>query len=99
MDNIYHLKPKGGKIERAIINSVNFLIDIVFETIVKPNGKRLDDTIDDTEKIKVESEGNYETLLDTQFELNKAKDELVDEMESRIDLEFRVSKLEDSIGG
>ncbi len=95
-NSIYHLEPQGSIIERAIINVLNFLTDIVTETIVKPNGDKLDKNVKDTEKLKVESADNLEQLLDTQFELEQAKDELVDQMEAQLDLEYRVSQLEDN---
>lgn len=93
----YHLPVQGSTIERAIINTLNFLTDIVTETIVKPNGEKLDKNVNDTENLKTESTDNLEQLLDTQFELETTKDELVDQMEQQLDLEFRVSQLEDSI--
>ena len=98
-ESIYHLQPQGSTIERAIINTLNFLTDIVIETIVKPNGEKLDKNVSDTENLKTESTNNLEQLLDTQFELEVTKDELVGQMEQQLDLEFRVSQLEDNIGG
>lgn len=100
MDNqsIYHLKPQGSTIERAIINTLNFLTDIVTETIVKPNGEKLDKNITGTENLKTESIDNLEQLLDTQFELETTKDEIVDNYEELLDLQFEVEQLKDSIG-
>ena len=95
-NSIYHLEPQGSTIERAIINVLNFLTDIVTEAIVKPNSEKLDKNMKDTDKLKVESTDNLEQLLDTQFELEQAKDELVDQMEAQLDLEYRVSQLEDN---
>lgn len=97
--SIYHLEPQGSTIERAIINILNFLTDIVTETMVKPNEVRLNENIKDTSNLKQESLDNYESLLDTQFELEMAKDDLVDQMEAQLDLEFRVSQLEDNKEG
>lgn len=97
--SVYHLEPQGSTIERAIINTLNFLTDIVIETIVKPNGEKLDKNVNDTENLKTERTDNLEQLLDTQFELEQAKDDIVNSLEAQLDLEFRVSQLEDSIGG
>ena len=97
--NVYHLEPQGSTLERAIINVLNFLTDVVFETIVKPNGEKLDKNVADTENLKVESTDNLEQLLDTQFELGTTKDEVVDNYEQLLDLQFEVEQLKDSIGG
>ena len=96
-NSVYHLEPQGSTIERAIINILNFLTDIVTETIVKPNGDKLYKNVKDTERLKVESTDNLEQLLDTQFELEQAKDDLVDQMEAQLDLEFRVAQVEDNM--
>ena len=97
--SVYHLQPQGSTIERAIINTLNFLTDIVTETIVKPNGKKLDKNVTDTENLKIESTDNLEQLLDTQFELETTKDEVVDNYEQLLDLQFEVEQLKDSMGG
>ena len=95
--SIYHLQPQGSTIERAIINTLNFLTDIVTETIVKPNGEKLDKNVNDTENLKAESTDNLEQLLDTQFELETTKDEVVDNYEQLLDLQFEVEQLKDTI--
>ena len=97
MNNVWHIKPQGNTLERAIINALNFVTDIVYNTIVKPNSEKLDKNVSDTVALKKESLDNYESLLDTQFELEKTKDDLIDQMEAELDLEFRVSQLEDKM--
>ena len=95
--SIWHIKPQGNTLQRAIINTLNFVTDIVFNTIVKPNSEKLDKNVNDTNDLKSESLNNSESLLDTQFELEQTKDDLVEQMEAQLDLEFRVSQLEDSM--
>lgn len=95
--SVWHIPLQGGRVERAIINTVNFLVDIVYDTFVKPNNEKLEINVNDTNNLKKESIDTYESLLDTQFELENAKDDLVDTMESQLDLEFRVSQLEDNM--
>lgn len=95
--NLWYIPPQGGRIQRSIINTLNFMTGIVFNAIVKPNSEKLDKNVNDTNALKNESLDNYESLLDTQFELEQAKDDLVDQMEAQLDLEFRVSQLEDSM--
>lgn len=94
-----HLEPQGSTIERAIINTLNTISDIIIETIVKPNGKKLDKNVTDTENLKVERTDNLEQLLDAQFELETTKDEVVDNYEQLLDLQFEVEQLKDKIGG
>ncbi len=95
--NVWHIKLRGSSLEREIINVLNFLTDIVFNTIVKPNNVKLDKNINDTQNLQTESLDNYETLLNTQYELEQAKDDIVDNLEAQLDLEFRVSQLEDTM--
>ena len=95
--SVWHIPLQGGKVERAIINTVNFLVDIVYDTFVKPNNEKLETNVNDTNTLKMESVDTYESLLDTQFELENAKDEIVEQYEAQLDLEFRVSQLEDSM--
>lgn len=95
--NIWHIEPKESREQRAIINTLNFLTDIVFSTIVKPNDEKLEQNVNDTLNLKSDSLENYEALIDTQYELEQAKDDIVDNLEAELDLEFRVSKLEDNM--
>lgn len=97
--NVWHIPLMGGKIDRAIITTLNFITDVVFEKIIKPNSEKLEVNLADTNNLKQETTDMYEQQLDTQYELELAKDELVDQMEQQLDLEFRVSQLEDNIGG
>ncbi len=98
-NNVYHIEPQGSTLEKAIINALNFVVDIVFETIIKPNSKKLETNVADTEMLKSDNSNNLEQILDTQYELNMTKDEVVEQLEQQLDLEFRVAQLEDSIGG
>lgn len=95
--NLWYIQPQGGRTQRAIINALNFLTSIAYETIVKPNSAKLETNINDTQTLKAESLDNYESLLDTQYELEQAKDDIVDQIEAQLDLEFRVAQLEDSM--
>ena len=97
--NIWHIPVMGNKIERAIITTLNFVTDMVYEKIVKPNNTKLDKNVAETDNLKQETTDMYEQQLDNEYELELAKDEIVDQMEQQLDLEFRVSKLEDNIGG
>lgn len=92
-----HLEPQGSTIERAIINTLNTISDIIVETIVKPNGEKLDRNVADTENLKTKSTDDLEALLDTQYELETTKDDVVDNMEQILDLQFEVEQLKDSI--
>ncbi len=95
--NVWHIKLRGSTLEREVINVLNFLTDIVFNTIVKPNSEKLEKNVNDTQTLQLESLNNYESLLDTQYELEQAKDDIVDNLEAQLDLEFRVSQIEDTM--
>ena len=97
--NIWYIPVMGSKIERAIITTLNFVTDMVYEKIVKSNSVKLDENITETDYLKQETTDIYEQQLDTEYELELAKDEIVDQMEQQLDLEFRVAKLEDNVGG
>jgi uncharacterized protein (DUF2344 family) len=79
--NVWHIEPKGSITQKAIINALNFLIDIVYETIVKPNGERLDQNINDTEALKQENE--------------QLKKQTSEDNDSILDLDYRVTMLEE----
>lgn len=74
--NLWHIEPKGSITQKAIIKVLNFLTDIVYETIVKPNDKRLDQNIYDIKTLKQENEQlkkqtseDNEIILDHEFRL------------------------------
>lgn len=96
-NSAWHIKPQGTPLHRAMINAINFLADVVYESIVKPNTSKLETNIQDTDTLKNDSVETFEQLLDTQFELENAKDDISYNLETQLDLEFRVSQLEDSM--
>lgn len=98
MASNYHLEPQGSSVEVAIINILNFLTDIVTETIVKPNSEKLDKNVNDTENLKTESTDNLEQILDTKYELEVAEDDITNNLESILDLQYEVEQLKDSVG-
>lgn len=98
MKNNYHIEPRGSTLERAIINVLNFLTDIVTETIIKPNVDKLDKNVEDTSTLKVESIDTYEDLLDTKYKLEVAEDDITNNLESILDLQYEVEQLKESVG-
>ena len=96
MNNVWNIKPQGSTLERAIINTLNFLTDIVFETIVKPNGAKLDENIAKTNSIDNQVSADNETILDLQYENDLLQDQVEEDNEAILDLDYRLSIIEEA---
>ena len=93
--NVWYIPPRGSGLERTIINTLNFLTDMVYDKIVKPQKESINKHDNDIENIKIENFETLNTITDLQFENDVLKDEVFDNLNQTIDLEFRVSQLED----
>ena len=94
-NNTWYIEPQGSVLERAIINTLNFLTDIVYEKIIKPQEESITKHDNDIENIKTENFETLNTINDLQFENDVLKDDVFETLNQTIDLEFRVSQLED----
>ena len=94
-NNVWHIKPQGSTIERVIINTLNFVTDIVFETIVKPNNEKLDKNVNDTKTLANQVSEDNETILDLQFKNDLLEDDNAEMNEAILDIDYRVSQIED----
>lgn len=93
--NIWHIEPQGGTIERAIINTLNFVVDIVYENIVKLNQKKINNLENENTELKAQLSKDNETMLDMAFELDVVKDDNAELNEGYLDLDYRVSQIEE----
>lgn len=94
-NNIWHIPPQGSTIERVIINTLNFVTDIVYKTIVKPNGEKLDKNVNDTRALENQISEDNDTILDLMYENDLLKDQVSEDNDAILDIDFRVSQLED----
>lgn len=97
MDNksVWHIKPQGSTLQRAIINTLNFITDIVFDTIVKPNQEKTNNNTNQIVEIDKQITSDNETLLDMAYELDTVKDDNAELNEGYLDLDYRLSLIED----
>ncbi len=97
MDNksVWHIKPQGSTLERAIINTLNFITDIVIDTIVKPNQEKTNNNTNQIAEIDRQVTSDNETLLDMAYELDTVKDDNAELNEGYLDLDYRLSLIED----
>ena len=97
MDNksVWHIKPQGSTLERAIINTLNFVTDIIYDTIVKPTQEKTNNNTNQIAEIDRQVTSDNETILDMAFELDTVKDDNEELNEIALDLDYRLSQLED----
>ena len=72
MDNksVWHIKPQGSTLERAIINTLNFVTDIIYDTIVKPTQEKTNNNTNQIAEIDRQVTSDNETILDMAFEIS-----------------------------
>ena len=88
MKSIYPIKPRGSYLQKSIINALNFLTEIVYETIVKPNNLKL-------QQVDRQVSEDNDTILDLMYENDLLKDQVEEDNDAILDIDYRVSQLED----
>lgn len=88
MYSIWHIESRGSILQKAIINALNHLNDIVYETIVKPNNLKL-------QQVDRQVSEDNDTILDLMYENDLLKDQVEEDNDAILDIDYRVSQLED----
>ena len=65
--NLWYVEPKGSITQRAIINALNFVTDIVYNTIVLPNRDNIEALKTENEQLKKQTSEDNDSILDLDY--------------------------------
>ena len=97
--NAWYIQPQGGTLQRAIIETLNFITEYVYEKVIKSNQTELENSKNYVSNIERQNIDNVETILDMRYENSVLKEQVMSQLEAQIDLKFEVEKLKDKNGG
>ena len=97
--NAWYIQPQGGTLQRAIIETLNFITEYVYEKVIKSNQTELENSKNYVSNIEHQNIDNVETILDMRYENSVLKEKVMSQLETQIDLKFEVEKLKDKNGG
>ena len=97
--NAWYIQPQGGTLQRAIIETLNFITEYVYEKVIKSNQTELENSKNKVSNIERQNIDNVETILDMRYENSVLKEQVMSQLETQIDLKFEVEKLKDKNGG